>query len=495
MRARKKSRASSTSCAPRSRPRWPRCSKRSSPQQWSVSMRAEVRRGSGGGRLRVRRRRPPPGRRLFDDRLDRRCGGVVARCAWLTRVPARSSEARPACSTEAGRSRRLAVPGAWACWQPSRSYLLFDIGRRRSARRSGRWPVWRSAAWCWVLVGSQLTFLSYGTTARSARHFGAGDRTAARRGRCAGDLAGAESGRVGHHRASQATAVPLVSAVGRPADRDHRSGFAVGADRDSWVCRRFWCRLAGNGWMRGVQDTVRPLRYVVAGFAVLRGAVPAAGVRLAGIARGWELAGSAVANLVGQWLAALLFGGACSPSGCRCGIRPRRAACPGRHGPRSVRCARWHFRPASSRRALWQPGSARPRIAAHQVVLQLWNFLALVLDSLAIAAQSLVGAALGAGRAGARQVGRMAGDDRSRRVAAAVLAAIFAVGASVLPARVHRRSARCSTRSGCRGGSWWPNCRLPESFSRSTACLLGAGDAKFMRNATAHQRAGRVSCR
>jgi Na+-driven multidrug efflux pump len=34
---------------------------------------------------------------------------------------------------------------------------------------------------------------------------------------------------------------------------------------------------------------------------------------------------------------------------------------------------------------------------AHQIVLQLWSFLALVLDSLAIAAQSLVGAALGAG--------------------------------------------------------------------------------------------------
>jgi Na+-driven multidrug efflux pump len=31
------------------------------------------------------------------------------------------------------------------------------------------------------------------------------------------------------------------------------------------------------------------------------------------------------------------------------------------------------------------------------VVLQLWSFLALVLDSLAIAAQALVGAALGAG--------------------------------------------------------------------------------------------------
>ena len=35
------------------------------------------------------------------------------------------------------------------------------------------------------------------------------------------------------------------------------------------------------------------------------------------------------------------------------------------------------------------------RIAAHQIALQLWVFLALVLDSLAIAAQSLIGELLG----------------------------------------------------------------------------------------------------
>ena len=38
--------------------------------------------------------------------------------------------------------------------------------------------------------------------------------------------------------------------------------------------------LAGNGWMRGVQDTVRPLRYVITGFAVSAVLCPAAGVRL-----------------------------------------------------------------------------------------------------------------------------------------------------------------------------------------------------------------------
>ena len=81
--------------------------------------------------------------------------------------------------------------------------------------------------------------------------------------------------------------------------------------------------LAGNGWMRGVQDTARPLRYVVVGLRGVGRAVPAAGVRLAGLPR-LELAGSAVANLVGQWLAALLFCRALLvESGCRCGSTSR----------------------------------------------------------------------------------------------------------------------------------------------------------------------------
>ena len=36
-------------------------------------------------------------------------------------------------------------------------------------------------------------------------------------------------------------------------------------------------------------------------------------------------------------------------------------------------------------------------VAAHQIALQLWTFLALVMDSVAIAAQSLIGEHLGAG--------------------------------------------------------------------------------------------------
>jgi putative MATE family efflux protein len=48
------------------------------------------------------------------------------------------------------------------------------------------------------------------------------------------------------------------------------------------------------------------------------------------------------------------------------------------------------------------------QVAAHQIGLQLWTFIALLLDSFAIAAQSLVGAALGRGDVGgARHTARL----------------------------------------------------------------------------------------
>ena len=49
------------------------------------------------------------------------------------------------------------------------------------------------------------------------------------------------------------------------------------------------------------------------------------------------------------------------------------------------------------------------QIAAHQIGLQLWEFTALLLDSFAIAAQSLVGAALGGFRPGGRAGDGLAG--------------------------------------------------------------------------------------
>ena len=69
-------------------------------------------------------------------------------------------------------------------------------------------------------------------------------------------------------------------------------------------------------------------------------------------------------------------------------------------------------------------------VAAHQLTLQLWEFMSLFLDSVAIAAQALVGAALGAGAVTAAQ-------NVARRVtvvsvvAASTMAAVFALGARI----------------------------------------------------------------
>ena len=224
---------------------------------------------------------------------------------------------------------------------------------------------------------------------------------------------------------------------------------------------------AGNGWMRGVQDTARPLRYVVVGFAVSAVLCPLLVYGWLGMPR-LELAGSAVANLVGQWLAALLF--------CRALLVERVSL---RIQPTVLRAQVVMGRDLLLRTLAFQvcfvsAGAVAARfgaaaVAAHQVVLQLWSLLALVLDSLAIAAQSLVGAALGAGElAHAKSVAWRV--TIFSAVASAVLAAVFAVGASVFPERFHRRPLGAGRDRRCRGGSWSPNYRSRESFSRSMVC-------------------------
>jgi putative MATE family efflux protein len=121
-------------------------------------------------------------------------------------------------------------------------------------------------------------------------------------------------------------------------------------------------------------------------------------------------------------------------------------------------------------------------VAAHQVVLQVWNFLALVLDSLAIAAQSLVGAALGAGLvAQAKSVAARV--TVFSAVAAVVFAAVFAAGFSILPVLFTDDVAVLSAI----GVPWWfLVAQLPVAgvVFALDGVLLGSGDAAFMRTAT-----------
>ena len=355
-------------------------------------------------------------------------------------------------------------------------YLLFDlavVGRLGAISLAGL----AIGGLILSTLSSQMTFLSYGTTARSARLFGAGDReTAVGEGVQATWLAVGLGTLI--VAVVQVGAVPLVSALS--------AGGGIAEAALPWVRIAIFgvpailISAAGNGWMRGVQDTARPLRYVVRGFAVSAVLCPLLVYGWLGMPR-MELQGSAVANLIGQWLAALMF--------CRALLVER---VPLRVQPTVLRAQVVMGRDLLLRTLAFQAcfvsaGAVAARfgaaaVAAHQVVLQLWSFLALILDSLAIAAQSLVGAALGAGElVHAKSVAWRV--TIFSAVASAVLAGVFAAGASVFP------SVFTADRSvlDAIGVPWWfMVAQLPVAgiVFALDGVLLGAGDAKFMRNAT-----------
>ena len=358
-------------------------------------------------------------------------------------------------------------------------YLLFDLA---IVGRLGALALAGLAIGGLILstLSSQMTFLSYGTTARSARFYGAGDRAAA-----VGEGVQATWLALGLGAviivAVQAFAVPLVTVLAGSSE-----GGDIAEQALPWVriailgVPAILVSAAGNGWMRGVQDTMRPLRYVVAGFAVSAVLCPLLVYGWLGLPR-LGLPGSAVANAVGQWLAALLFCRALLIERVPLGLAPtvlRAQVVMGRDLVLRTLAFQACFVSAGAVAARF--GAAA--VAAHQVVLQLWNFLALVLDSLAIAAQSLVGAALGAGQlAHAKTVAWRV--TVFSTLAAAVLAVVFAVGASVFP------SVFTDDRSvlDAIGVPWWfMVAQLPVAgiVFALDGVLLGAGDAAFMRNAT-----------
>ncbi|OPX09065.1 MATE family efflux transporter [Mycobacterium sp. AT1] len=355
-------------------------------------------------------------------------------------------------------------------------YLLFDlavVGRLGAVALAGL----AIGGLILSLLSSQLTFLSYGTTARAARFFGAGDRpSAVGEGVQATWLAVALGTVV--IAVVQAAAVPILALI---ADGGEIADMAL-----PWVriaifgAPAILISLAGNGWMRGVQDTARPLRYVVAGFALSALLCPTLVYGWLGMPR-LGLSGSAVANVAGQWLAGLMFCRALLAEGVplRFDLAVLRAqVVMGRD--LVVRTLAFQACFVSAAAVAARFGAAA--VAAHQVVLQLWSFLALVLDSLAIAAQSLVGAALGAGLlAHAKSVAWRV--TIFSTVAAAALAAVFAVGASALP----RLFTSDDSVLDAIGVPWWfLVAQLPIAgvVFALDGVLLGAGDARFMRNAT-----------
>lgn len=234
-------------------------------------------------------------------------------------------------------------------------------------------------------------FLAYGTTASVARLLGGGqDRAAVEEG-AQGMWLGALVGMV--LAAGLALAArPLVSVIGA---RGEVADQALIYLRISLPGLPFLlATLAGTGYLRGLQDTRTPLLVAVA-TAVLNLVLEL--VLVVGFDRG--IGASALSTVVAQAVGAIWFvvvvSGRARGLGAR--LRPR-----WRDQARLVRVgADLALRTAALRGSLLLMAAVATRIgtrevAAHQVAFEVWSFLAMGLDALAIAGQALIGRTLGA---------------------------------------------------------------------------------------------------
>lgn len=322
-------------------------------------------------------------------------------------------------------------------------------------------------------VSTQLTFLSYGTTARAARLHGAGRRQdAVAEGVQATWLAAVVG--VALVIAGQLLARPIAELLAGPG--------AVADAAVSWLRIALFgtplilITMAGNGWMRGVQDTRRPLRYVLAGNGISAVLCP---VLVYGL--DWGLEGSAVANVAAQLIAATLFVRALLTEDVPLRPEPARMRAQLALG-RDLVLRSLAFQACFVSATAVAAHTSTGAVGAHQVVLQLWTFLALVLDSLAIAAQSMVGAALGAN------------DDRRARGLAWQITGyglVFGIGLGVVFAALSGVLPHVFTSDGSVLAeiphAWWFFVALQPIAGVVFALdgvLLGAGDAAFLRTAT-----------
>ncbi|MFI9239059.1 MATE family efflux transporter [Streptomyces sp. NPDC053079] len=245
---------------------------------------------------------------------------------------------------------------------------------------------------------SVFVFLAYATTAAVARRVGAGDLQAAiRQGMDGIWLALILGAVVGV--AVLPTAPALVDLFGAsPTAAPHATTYlrisALGIPAMLVV-------LAATGVLRGLQDTRTPLYVAIGGFAAN------AGLNLGLVyGAGLGIAGSAWGTVLAQWAMAAVYLAVVVRGARRHGasLRPDAAgirACAQAGVPLLVRTL-------SLRAVLMIATAVAARlgdteIAAHQIVLTLWSFLAFALDAIAIAGQTIIGRYLGAeDAAGAR---------------------------------------------------------------------------------------------
>ena len=317
------------------------------------------------------------------------------------------------------------------------------------------------------------TFVEYGTTSRAARWYGAGRRDAAiAEGVQASWLAGGIGLVV--VAAGEIFAGPLTTLLAGSGSTQHaaESWFRIAVLGMPGVL----VVLAGNGWMRGVQRTREPVWIVLGANALSAIASP-----LLVYPGGLGLEGSAIANVGAQAVGAALFLRALRREATS--VRPDRVVMRAQvlvGRDLIVRSAAFQVAFLTAAAVASRMGTAQ--IAAHQIGLQLWEFTALLLDSFAIAAQSLVGAALGASDAAAART--MAWQvSRWGLYAGIAFAGLFGAGWLVVP-RLFTSSPDVVTQAHV---LWpWFVAMLPAAgvVFALDGVLIGAGDVAFLRTIT-----------
>ena len=225
-----------------------------------------------------------------------------------------------------------------------------------------------------------------------------------------------------------------------------RSSLLAGGATPAYEQALIWLRIAalgapfvlvtaaGQGWMRGFQDTRTP--FAVLGIANLS-SICLSLVLVQGVGLGIE--GSAIANVVAQVASGATFvillirrGAPLAPSLER--IRGQMRAA------RDLALRTASFFAAFTTAAAVAARMGDAQLAAHQIGFQLWILVALALDSIAIAAQTLVGSLLGAGDVDAAWVARPA--------AAALRRALRRGGRRAARGRLRRDPAALHLRPG-----------------------------------------------
>lgn len=352
------------------------------------------------------------------------------------------------------------------------AYLLVDtavVGHLGSEQLGGL----AVASSLLLTVASLCIFLAYGTTASVARQLGAGDRRGAADDAVQGLWLALGVGVL--------FAVLLGLASGPLVDLLGAEGATAEAAR--WYLRISVAGLpfllltfAGSGYLRGVQRTTPPMviALVGAGLNVVLDLALIPGL-------GFGIGASALATVVAQVVTGSAFvvvvGRLAAGEGAT--FRPRWRA-----QRRLIRVGvDLAVRTAALRLSLLLLTAVAARIgtddlAAHQIAFEVWGFLALGLDSFAIAGQAMVGLRLGRGDAAeARAVG-----DRLLVLGLLASVAVALLVAALIPVLPQVFTPDDDVRSLVRFLLVWVAALQPLASLAWVldGILIGAGDQRFL---------------